>query len=277
MGALISGGSDELIDSNLTGTNRTQHILFRIDSWSGTDFHSLLSGQAPQGYWLVGFESTGSPQPLALDNDGSGISGSTILALNTWYTLTIVTNEGSNAFVYLDGVLEISSGSNLILGTNSFRMGNLGFFGSYPFLGTLDGYKSWQRSLTAGEVLTEVGIEAAVLLTDLKCEANLDAGAILTAQTGSDLTSNGTVTDGDEADYVGGASTISQSGFRFYDDTGLANAAVGIEAEDTIITLAVSTPTRLRFQINATGSPTSQDFTLQYRKVGDADSEWENI
>jgi len=63
-----------------------------------------------------------------------------------------------------------------------------------------------------------------------------------------------------------------QEGFQFRKDNG---DNIGSQDEDAEV--ATETNTRLRILIDATDDPSSAAATLQYRRVGDPDSEWRNI
>jgi len=71
--------------------------------------------------------------------------------------------------------------------------------------------------------------------------------------------------------------TSDQEGYRWRDDDGSESAATWLAAQDTNITRAISTNTRLRILTDYTGDPATQQMTLQYRKVGDAATEWRAI
>jgi hypothetical protein len=79
---------------------------------------------------------------------------------------------------------------------------------------------------------------------------------------------------------VGGvfvAPTLTQDGFRFYEDDAVEGSATPLAGEDIDITVAKATPFRLRLQVDTTGDAPSGQFKLQYRKVGDPASEWEDV
>ena len=75
----------------------------------------------------------------------------------------------------------------------------------------------------------------------------------------------------------GAAVSYEQEGFRFRNDNGSESAATWIAAQDTNISRGKTTNTRLRMLADATGDAPSEAATLQYRKVGDPASEWENV
>lgn len=68
---------------------------------------------------------------------------------------------------------------------------------------------------------------------------------------------------------------LEQHSFRFYDDDGDEDASTPLEALNTPVTVQVETPVRLRVLVNATGDPSSKNFKLQYRKVGD--TLWQDV
>lgn len=66
-----------------------------------------------------------------------------------------------------------------------------------------------------------------------------------------------------------------QTRYRFRNDDGSETTATWAAAQNTPISLAKSTPTRLRVQIQTTNDAPSASYKLQYRKVGDTD--WQEI
>jgi hypothetical protein len=71
--------------------------------------------------------------------------------------------------------------------------------------------------------------------------------------------------------------TRTQEGSRWRDDDGSESGATWLEAQDTDITRATLTTTRLRVLTDMIGNAPSEALSLQYRKVGDADSEWRDV
>lgn len=78
--------------------------------------------------------------------------------------------------------------------------------------------------------------------------------------------------------YKAGA-TLSreQEGFRFYADDAAAGSATPLANQDVDVSVAKGTNFRLRVLGNMTGDAPSEAATLQYKKSGDAASEWETI
>ncbi len=82
---------------------------------------------------------------------------------------------------------------------------------------------------------------------------------------------------------VGGAAfrpvalTYDQEGYRWRADDGSESAATWLVAQDLDITRAKVTNTRIRVLTDAAGDPASHQVAIQYRKVGDADSEWRSV
>lgn len=70
------------------------------------------------------------------------------------------------------------------------------------------------------------------------------------------------------------AATLEQEGYRWRNDDGNETTATWKAAQDTTITGATATNTRLRLIVNAANDPASQVFKVQYRKVGAAS--WRN-
>ncbi len=68
-----------------------------------------------------------------------------------------------------------------------------------------------------------------------------------------------------------------QEGYRWRDDDGSESAATWLAAQETNISRAREVNTRVRLLVNYTGDPPSEQVKIQWRKVGDADSEWRDI
>jgi len=89
----------------------------------------------------------------------------------------------------------------------------------------------------------------------------------------------------DEIEFVGTDQVdIEQRAYRFREDDGDEDGATWIAAEDTNITRGKNVNTRLRIQTDVTGSASAETTddaqkkpTLQYRKVGDPDTEWRDV
>lgn len=63
---------------------------------------------------------------------------------------------------------------------------------------------------------------------------------------------------------------VDQEGFRFRNDNGSESAATWLAAQDTNVTQPLSTNTRLRMLLNATGDPASFQGRLDYKKSTDS-------
>lgn len=62
--------------------------------------------------------------------------------------------------------------------------------------------------------------------------------------------------------------SLDQEGFRWRDDDGNEAAASWLAAQDAQLTRAISTNTRLRALVNATGDPAASQFQLEWRLQG---------
>ncbi len=71
--------------------------------------------------------------------------------------------------------------------------------------------------------------------------------------------------------------SYEQEGHQFRQDDGSESGATDIGAQDSDISSAKEVNRRLRVLSDATGDPPTHQVTLQFRKVGDPDSEWESV
>lgn len=70
--------------------------------------------------------------------------------------------------------------------------------------------------------------------------------------------------------YTTGSSTLEQEGYRWRADDGSETTATWLASQDTNITRAVSTNTRLRMLVNATNDPSSNQYQLEYKLSTDS-------
>jgi len=82
---------------------------------------------------------------------------------------------------------------------------------------------------------------------------------------------------GVDPDAEGGAATIDQEGFRWRNDNGSESTATWAAAQDVDVTKGKETTIRLRVLLDVTGIVTSEQFQLEFKKNGDADSEYEAV
>jgi hypothetical protein len=68
-----------------------------------------------------------------------------------------------------------------------------------------------------------------------------------------------------------------QEGFRFRNDNGDEVDATWKKAQDTNDTWGKGNRIRLRINRNFTGDPSTETVALQYKRSGDADSEYRNV
>jgi hypothetical protein len=64
---------------------------------------------------------------------------------------------------------------------------------------------------------------------------------------------------------------LTQEGFRFRDDDGSETTATWLASQDTPVTRAKNTPTRLRVLVDAASDPAGKAFQLEYRVAGSSD------
>lgn len=81
-----------------------------------------------------------------------------------------------------------------------------------------------------------------------------------------DITLNGSVSTG---------GTVEQEGFRWRADDGSETTATWLAGQDVNVIRPVTTPTRLRVILNSTLDRGSENYRLEYRKVGD--QTWEVV
>jgi hypothetical protein len=203
--------------------------------------------------------------------------------------VAMVRESPTSLKLYWNGALVTTRTVNVGTGRTLNQMTYGGFPGvtTLWWRGVLGSSKAWTRALTAAEVLSEMRTILPRQMGSLyECwpafsGANRNKG-ILRAR---DWTEVGTLSDGVSPPVswgagpilIGGlaAALLVQEGFRWYADNGSESGSTAQATQDTSITLAADTPTRLRVLIDATGNPPATLFKLQYRRVGG--SSWKDV
>lgn len=80
----------------------------------------------------------------------------------------------------------------------------------------------------------------------------------------------GVIDNFEVGDFTLPPATLTQEGYRFYSDDAGESSSTALAAQDTGITLALSTPVHLRVLLDATDDPASAAFRLEYKKSTDS-------
>lgn len=136
-------------------------------------------------------------------------------------------------------------------GTNSVTSGTV------TFVNTISG--SWNLHL-ANDTSDAAGAGDPALDTDTYYPITLDADGDTRHATTPDI----------GADEYLLSLAIEQEGFRWRNDDGSEALATWKAGQDVDASIQLDTNVRVRFLINATGDPASEQYQLEYRKVGDS-------
>ncbi len=226
--------------------------------------------------------------------NGTSEDDGTNLSTGIWYHLAMTATAigGGTMYGYLNGVQDTTlSGS----GTTT---GNLAI-GQYPsdtaeqFDGRVFALKSWTAALSAAELAQEMYSITPVRQTNKYSWWPMFPGSAERLRDysgdGRSWTEHGTLTDENSPPIVWtvaqpycvapsvGVVTLNQEGFRFFADDGSEGNATALALQDTNITRAKSLNTRPRILVDATGDPDSAQYQVEWKKSGDADSEYQAI
>lgn len=75
----------------------------------------------------------------------------------------------------------------------------------------------------------------------------------------------------------GAALSFEQEGFRWRYDDGDEDGATFSAAQDEHSAAAIGIKKRLRTIVNVTGTPSTEEFELQYRRVGSPSEDWRKV
>lgn len=125
-------------------------------------------------------------------------------------------------------------------------------------LGTAD--LATQRTTWTAVTIDLTGAEFQNLTAPLTFRVYIYAPSTTNVVDFDDIIINGTVAD---------AGTVEQEGFRFRSDNGTETTATYLAAQDVNIIQPINTSTRLRVLLNSTLDRGSEQYRLEYRKVGD--------
>ncbi len=223
--------------------------------------------------------------------NGGGFGGSIAYALNTWYHVALVRSSATALTIYVNGVAEGTTATTDVSARATVtRMESGGALSTNQdrLDGRVAAIKAWSTNLTVAEILQEMvaihPIRTANLYGWWPAFPGTTERLIDYSGNGRDWTAAGTLADEDPPPVSWGGTplfivpsslNLEQEGYRFRADDGDEDTATWLATQDANITRAALTNTRLRVIVNATGDPTSNQYQLEYRKVGDTD--WKKV
>lgn len=229
-----------------------------------------------------GFSIVGGPLTVSQGNNTADFS------VRSWTLRKRASGESgsytvTHASASADGVLvRVSAGANAtpVVTTNSGQgTGNITFLGittaaaNAELLAFCHNWQLWGAG-TPPTGTTPTFIERQDSTTSI---IHFSEGSWSSSGATGDKTkdsSNAAATDGWASMFVsienGVSVSIEQEGSRGVNDDGSESTATFKAAQDTNVSVVPGQTTRLRIIINATGDPASEQYKLQYRKVGAA-------
>jgi hypothetical protein len=144
------------------------------------------------------FEISATKKPIFHADTGSiNVTGTTTLALNTWYHVVGVRDTvTANQRIYVNGVLEATAAyGTLGTVTNPFRIGMPNDWPTEGFIGSVDDVRYYNKVLTADEIATIYSCKGTDTIVDtLQARWVFNEGAEAVAMSGSgvikDLSNN---------------------------------------------------------------------------------------
>lgn len=296
-------------EHDLRSADQFTFACWTIPRSSGSSsFHSILTNHANHSFFAR-FGSSQGVNADKLTVYARHVGGwynavsSTVLSNNRIYHVAGV-YTGSELQCYIDGQPDGSAASatNALSITGGGSELTIGKYGSDYYDGEISDLTLWDTALTDDEInrLFQSRLKGTPLLIqpdNIKSYWPLDEGENgTTLSTITDFYKDrignkhgfGVDADGDStnvAEFIlsNRASpiyilpspsvgvSIQQEGFRWRDDDGTETTATWLASQDVNISRNKNVNTRLRMLINATGDPTTKQYQLEYRKVGDTD------
>ena len=206
------------------------------------------------------------------DANGAGIrTGSTASAdlynctFYNWTSRGVKTTSGGT--VNIRNIAATDSGFDFDVASSGTESHNLSSDTTAP--GT-----SEQHSKSTANTFNDAGSDDFTLKATGAAHNN---GVDLSGSVSDDFDENPRSGTWDIGAYVSPLPVAEQEGFRFRMDNGSESAAGWLAAQDTNISGPKLTITRLRTLIDYSEDPKTETAALQYRKVGDADTEWRSV
>lgn len=163
-GSIYTDGADDYVTTGYTGSatdNYTFSTWFKNDNYSETKYVLSRGRDGAGGGWslFLAVDTAGKAiagvVPTSPSVVGIGATGTTTLALNTWYYLTGVWTASDSIKIYVNGVLEgtvsTSGRTNLRSSTDGFVLGSVStsiFTSGYTAI-----VQIYNRALSASEIL----------------------------------------------------------------------------------------------------------------------------
>ncbi len=252
----VDGGNPTWLQ-NLPATTFSAVAWFRPSAVDvSNDVKKIIIAKADEFdfKWILGIRGNGSSTEwyATIDNNAISIGGQAIAG--NLYNVTLTYNHGGDKIchIYINGVEIAYSSQSAHTGAYSGDTAINVWIGAFSngegaVIGRIGDVRLYNRILSPGEVQY-------IYLPQTRWELYQPLSPIF-------LTSSGL--------------NLEQEGFRFRADDGDEDAATWLAAQDISITRATLTNTRLRVIVNATGDPGSNQYQLEYRKVGDTD--WKKV
>lgn len=204
----FDGTNDSVVSANAITSNtgsQTYQAWFRISSSVSTQKVILQRGIDGTGGWSIQLSISNSNrlQGGIVSTLSPIVSGTTILAPNTWYHATLAIENNGMLRLYLNGVEEASASVgalNLRNSDNRLRVGS-GNIPSEFFNGDIDEVRVWDVALSATDILATRDCELDNSQTNVVVYYKFNQGfdqinntAITTATDDSGNSNNGTLT-----------------------------------------------------------------------------------
>lgn len=289
-----SGSSEYLTRADpliTTISDFTVSIWFRLES-TGSDmcmFCNGVDGAYGQGFALYYSSANGV---RGLFPFVTWFASTSSLSTGTWYH-ALMTRSGSTSEVFVDGTSAGTTTStpytcdpnaDTVIGAR--RRTDPGF--DNYFDGMLAEAAMWNRALTTAErTALKNGLSPAYFPTNLLFYKPLFGGTEIEYKDSTAWSASGGATGNNHPRIIypwtppqfitpSVVATLEQEGFKWRDDNGSETTASWLNTQDSHITRAIETNTRLRVLINATGDPTSKQFQLEFREKSSGDP-WTKI
>ncbi len=154
---------------NFTGTSNTVEMWVNPTSYTG----QMIIYNKEDQYEAALQAGTGRLEWAYAINPSPGwawVTTNTVIPLNTWTHIAIVHNRaGGTINSYVNGNLVhsqiVTSGVDILTGTNPFKIGNRAF--NSPFYGKIDNLRLWSIARTQAQIAADMYLETPTVSTNL--------------------------------------------------------------------------------------------------------------
>jgi hypothetical protein len=269
----IGGSGSGVTSLSLTKPAAVQDGDFILVQFTATGSGSLVTGT------ITGFTSIDSVGGALNTSDSYGSFYKVASSEGASWTLNL------SASCWVDAIVYVFRSTSTTISNHSTKHDASAYTTTLPqAASTINGTSDATLYVYAGTNSAASGsvtVTAPAALSNAAQTNNANSGSVIMVAWGINVASPGSATASDLLDYTDGfvdiapSAILTQVSYRWRNDDGSETSATWITTEQTDITKPINTNIRIRLLLDTNGDPASNQYQVDYQKVGD--SVWHKV